>query len=214
MNSGPHWWYMRVKIKICGMTRGRDVSAAVQAGADALGFVFAPRSKRVLDSDRAAELVAAVPAFVSRVGLFMDQDFESVAAILDQVPLNLLQFHGAEDAAFCRQFGLPYIKAVSMVAGDAVTRAAEEFGDAAALLLDSHSSGGVGGTGKVFDWSLVPECALPLVLAGGLTPGNVRRAVEQVRPWAVDVSSGVESAPGIKSEALMQEFIKEAKCDY
>jgi phosphoribosylanthranilate isomerase len=186
----------------------------VQAGADALGFVFAPRSKRLLSADRAAELVAGVPAFVSRVGLFMDQDAASVAAILDSVPLNLLQFHGSEDAAFCRQFGLPYIKAVSMDAGDAVTRAAKDFGDASALLLDSHSRGGVGGTGKVFDWALVPACALPLVLAGGLAPGNVRRAIEQVRPWGVDVSSGVESAPGIKSEALMQEFIKEAKCEY
>jgi phosphoribosylanthranilate isomerase len=196
------------------MTRRRDVHAAVQAGADALGFVFAPRSKRLLTAESAASLVAGVPAFVSRVGLFMDQDSGSVAAILDRVPLNLLQFHGTEDAAFCRQFGLPYIKAVSMAAGDTVTRAAEEFGDAAALLLDSHPVGAVGGTGRVFDWSLVPECALPLVLAGGLTPGNVRRAVEQVRPWAVDVSSGVESTPGIKSEALMQEFIREAMCEY
>ncbi len=214
MNSVPPGWHMRVKIKICGMTRRRDVHAAVQAGADALGFVFAPRSKRLLSADRAAELVAGVPAFVCRVGLFMDQDAGAVAAILNRVPLNLLQFHGAEEAAFCRQFGLPYIKAVSMDAVDAVTRAAKDFEDASALLLDSHARGGVGGTGRVFDWALVPQCALPLVLAGGLAPGNVRRAIEQVRPWAVDVSSGVESAPGIKSEALMQEFIKEAKCEY
>lgn len=203
-----------VKVKICGMTRRRDVRAAVLAGADALGFVFAPRSKRVLTATRAAELVTGVPAFVSRVGLFMDQDSGAVAAILDQVPLNLLQFHGAEDAEFCRQFGLPYIKAVSMNSAGVVERAAEEYGDAAGLLLDSHPAGGVGGTGRAFDWSLVPECALPLVLAGGLAPGNVRQAVEQVRPWAVDVSSGVESAPGIKSEALMHEFIKEAKREY
>lgn len=203
-----------VRVKICGMTRRRDVRAAVLAGADALGFVFAPRSKRVLTATRAAELVAGVPAFVSRVGLFMDQDSGAVAAILNQVPLSLLQFHGAEDAEFCRQFGLPYIKAVSMNSAGVVERAAEGYGDAAGLLLDSHPAGGVGGTGQVFDWSLVPECALPLVLAGGLAPGNVRQAVEQVRPWAVDVSSGVESAPGIKSEALMHEFIKEAKREY
>lgn len=205
---------MTVKVKICGITRRRDVRAAVLAGADALGFVFAPRSKRVLNSERAAELVSGVPAFVSRVGLFMDQDFEEVAIILDHVPLTLLQFHGSEDAEFCRQFGLPYIKAVSMDSGAAVERADKEYPDAAALLLDSHPAGGAGGTGMVFDWSLVPECALPLVLAGGLAPGNVRQAIAQVRPWAVDVSSGVESAPGIKSEELMQKFIQEAKCEY
>jgi len=203
-----------VRVKICGFTRPSDVRAAVVAGADALGFVFAPRSKRVLTIPRAAELVTGVPAFVSRVGLFMDQDYAAVARILDQVPLNLLQFHGAEDAAFCRRFGLPYIKAVSMGSDRAVERAGQEYSDASALLLDSHPAGGVGGTGVVFDWSLIPQSSLPLVLAGGLEPGNVRQAIERLKPWAVDVSSGVETAPGIKSEALMREFIKEAKRDY
>lgn len=203
-----------VRVKICGFTRPSDVRAAVVAGADALGFVFAPRSKRVLTIPRAAELVTGVPAFVSRVGLFMDQDYEAVARILDQVPLNLLQFHGAEDAAFCRRFGLPYIKAVSMDSDRAVERAGQEYTDASALLLDSHPAGGVGGTGMVFDWSLISQSSLPLVLAGGLEPGNVRQAIERLKPWAVDVSSGVETAPGIKSVALMREFIKEAKRDY
>jgi len=207
-----------VKVKICGIMRHSDVRVAVQAGADALGFVFAPGSKRVLDPLHASELVARVPAFVSRVGLFMDQGFGEVAAILDQVPLNFLQFHGAEEAAFCRRFGLPYIKAVSMAPGNGgeggVQRAVEAYGDAAALLLDSHVTGGAGGTGRVFDWSQVPECALPLVLAGGLNPANVRQAVEQVRPWAVDVSSGVEDATGIKSQELMRKFIQEAKREY
>ena len=203
-----------VRVKICGFTRPSDVRAAVVAGADALGFVFAPRSKRVLTIPRAAELVTAVPAFVSRVGLFMDQDFEAVARILDQVPLNLLQFHGAEDAAFCRRFGLPYIKAVSMDSDRAVERAGQEYTDASALLLDSHPAGGVGGTGVVFDWSLISQSSLPLVLAGGLEPGNVRQAIERLKPWAVDVSSGVETAPGIKSEALMRKFIEEAKREY
>lgn len=203
-----------VRVKICGFTRASDVRAAVVAGADALGFVFAPRSKRVLTIPRAAELVTGVPAFVSRVGLFMDQDYQAVARILDQVPLNLLQFHGAEDAAFCRRFGLPYIKAVSMDSDRAVERAGQEYPDASALLLDSHPAGGVGGTGMVFDWSLISQSSLPLVLAGGLEPGNVRQAIERLKPWAVDVSSGVETAPGIKSEALMREFIKEAKRDY
>ena len=203
-----------VRVKICGFTRPSDVRAAVVAGADALGFVFAPRSKRVLTIPRAAELVTGVPAFVSRVGLFMDQDYEAVSRILDRVPLNLLQFHGAEDAAFCRRFGLPYIKAVSMDSDRAVERAGQEYTDASALLLDSHPAGGVGGTGVVFDWSLITQSSLPLVLAGGLEPGNVRQAIERLKPWAVDVSSGVETAPGIKSEALMREFIKEAKRDY
>jgi len=203
-----------VRVKICGMTRSVDVQAAVQAGADALGFVFAKRSKRALDTALAAELVAQVPAFVCRVGLFMDQDQAGVAHVLDQVPLSLLQFHGSEDAEFCRQFGLPYIKAVSMDSDLAVLRAVDEYSDAAALLLDSHAPGGVGGTGAVFDWALVPAASMPLVLAGGLTPENVRRAVEQVKPWAVDVSSGVEDAPGIKNEELMREFIKEAKREY
>lgn len=204
---------MPVKIKICGLTRSVDVAAAVQAGADALGFVFAPGSKRTLETRRAAELVAKVPAFVTRTGLFMDQEAESVERVIARVPLNLLQFHGNESADFCRRFGLPYIKAVSMPADRAVEQAEREYTDAAALLLDSHAPGGVGGTGRVFDWSAVPESRLPLVLAGGLGPGNVRQAIEQVRPWAVDVSSGVETAPGIKSEELIREFIEEVKRD-
>ena len=203
-----------VKVKICGLTRSADVRAAVQAGADAVGFVFASRSKRVLDTARAAELVQQVPAFVSRVGLFMDQDFESVTSVIDQVPLNLLQFHGGEDAQYCRQFGLPYIKAVSMDSSQAVAQAADEYFDAAALLLDSHAPGGVGGTGAVFDWTMVPAASMPLIVAGGLTPENVRSAVVKIKPWAVDVSSGVEDAPGIKNEEAMRKFIQEAKREY
>jgi phosphoribosylanthranilate isomerase len=205
---------MRAKVKICGITRGSDVRAAVLAGADALGFVFAPRSKRVLDAGLAAGLVRKVPAFVSRVGLFMDQEAGEVAGVLDRVPLNLLQFHGSEDADYCRQFGMPYMKAVSMESDRSVPQALIDYPDAAALLLDSHSPGGTGGTGAVFDWALIPESALPIVLAGGLNPGNVREAVKRVRPWAVDVSSGVEDAPGIKNAEMMREFIREAKCEY
>jgi len=203
-----------VRVKICGITRSVDIQAAVRAGVDALGFVFAQRSKRVLEPSLAAELVAQVPAFISRVGLFMDQDSDAVASVLDRVPLNLLQFHGTEDAAYCRQFRLPYIKAVSMVSDQAVQQALDEYPDAAALLLDSHAPGGVGGTGVVFDWSMIPAASMPLVLAGGLRPGNVRQAVAQVKPWAVDVSSGVEDSPGIKNEELMREFIQEAKREY
>jgi phosphoribosylanthranilate isomerase len=200
-------------VKICGLTRLADVEAAVDAGADALGFVFAIGSKRVLDAEQAAELVPVVPAFVDRVGLFMDQDFEAVARVLDRVPLSLLQFHGAESGDYCRQFGLPYIKAVGMGAAVDWQAVQEEFEDAAGLLLDSHAPGGVGGTGTGFDWSEIPPLARPLILAGGLNPGNVRRAVAAVRPWAVDVSSGVEDAPGCKNAEKMREFVKEAKCE-
>lgn len=203
-----------VRVKICGLTRNRDVLAAVKGGADALGFVFASRSKRVLDAGRASELVSNVPAFVCRVGLFMDQDSKTVESVLRQVPLSLLQFHGSESAEFCRRFGLPYMKAVSMETDQAVRQAEDEYDDAAALLLDSHPTGGVGGTGKVFDWAMIPSTRMPLVLAGGLGPANVGQAVRQVRPWGVDVSSGVEDAPGIKNEKLMCEFINEAKREY
>lgn len=201
----------RVRVKICGIRRPQDLQAAVAAGADALGFVFAPRSKRKLPLEKAVALVGEVPAFVSRVGLFMDQSSAEVARVLERLALNLLQFHGSEDAGFCRQFGLPYIKAVAMESAGAAEQAGRDFPDAAALLLDSHRAGQVGGTGQTFDWGTIPRLPLPLVLAGGLTPVNVRRAVQQVRPWAVDVSSGVEDAPGVKNAEKMRMFIREAK---
>lgn len=198
------------RVKICGLTRPQDVDAAVAAGADALGFVFTPRSKRYLEAGHARELVQRVPAFVARVGLFMDQDIEEIGRVLDTVPLNLLQFHGRESRALCTAFALPYVKALAM-ASEGGAMAATDYPDAAALLLDSHEPGAPGGTGKTFDWANIPSLPRPLVLAGGLTPANVARAVREVRPWAVDVSSGVESAPGVKSADKMNEFIKEAK---
>jgi phosphoribosylanthranilate isomerase len=203
-----------MRVKICGITRQEDLQAAVAAGADALGFVFAPRSRRVLDPETAAVLARRVPPFISRVGLFMDQDFEQVSRILDRVPLSLLQFHGREDAAFCRRFGLPYIKALAMGSAPSLAQAARSFADAAGLLLDSHRPGETGGTGQTFDWAGIPDIELPLILAGGLTPDNVRQAVRQVQPWAVDVSSGVEDAPGIKNAEKMKIFISEAKSEY
>ena len=200
----------RTRVKICGITRPQDVDAAVSAGADALGFVFTHRSKRHVTIGAARELVARVPAFVSRVGLFMDQEAHDVAAVLSEVPLSLLQFHGRESGAFCSRFGLPYIKALD-VAGATAPGLAQEYAGAAALLLDSHEAGAPGGTGKSFDWTSIPELPKPLVLAGGLNPENVRRAVASVAPWAVDVSSGVEDSPGMKNEGKMIEFINEAK---
>jgi len=202
------------RVKICGLTRETDIDAAVMAGADALGFVFAPGSKRLLEPSRAADLVKRVPAFVSRVGLFLNQDAHDVEQVLSQVPLSLLQFHGTEQAGFCRQFGLPYIKAVSVQSEHSVERAETEFPDAAGLLLDSHPAGGLGGTGQVFDWTRIGCSGLPLILAGGLTAANVSDAVRRVKPWAVDVSSGVEHSPGIKNADAMKQFIKEAKREY
>mgnify|MGYP005839312963 CR=1 FL=1 len=204
----------RVRVKICGITRPADLRAAVEAGADAVGFVFAPRSKRFLDGAAARQLALGVPAFVSRVGLFVDPEYEQVRAVLDRVPLSLLQFHGREEAEFCRRFGLPYIKAVSMESPRSLADAEAAHPQAAALLLDSHAPGGVGGTGLRFDWDLIRGASLPLILAGGLTVANVRAAVRQVRPWAVDVSSGVEDAPGIKNAAKLRAFINEANGDY
>jgi phosphoribosylanthranilate isomerase len=198
------------RVKICGLTRSEDVIDAVAAGADALGFVFTPLSKRLVDDDKARELVDLVPAFVSRVGLFMDQHASEVRRVLENVPLNILQFHGSEDGAYCRQFGIPYIKALPMGEGGGID-GLEQFPDAAALLLDSHEPGEAGGTGRAFEWSAIPQLPRPLILAGGLRPGNVRRAIRRVRPWAVDVSSGVERKPGIKSATKMIEFINEAK---
>lgn len=201
----------RTRIKICGLTRLEDVIAARDAGVDALGFVFAPRSPRRLESDLANSLACAVPAFISRVGLFQDQDAEHVARILDSVPLNLLQFHGSEPPDYCSQFGLPYIKAVSMRQPGALKDAEEAFADAAGLLLDSHEPGGVGGTGEAFDWSRIEASAVPVIIAGGLKPDNVGHVVRSFRPWGVDVSSGVESGPGVKDAALIRSFVQEVE---
>jgi phosphoribosylanthranilate isomerase len=202
-----------VRVKICGLRRAEDVAAAVDAGADALGFVFVPQSRRYVEPPAAARLCRQVPAFVSRVGLFLDQEAEYVRQVLRQAALSLLQFHGGEDAAYCRQFGLPYIKAVQGAAANAVAAAETAFADAAGILVDSHEPGGPGGTGRVLDWSQISPGRLPLILAGGLNPVNVRSAVNQVRPWAVDVSSGVETSPGIKDAEAIRRFIEEAKSE-
>jgi len=201
-----------VRVKICGLTREHDVAVAVRLGADALGFHFA-RSPRHLTRKQAARLTEAVPDGIMRVGVFLDQSAGEVEAVLARVRLDLLQFHGREGNAFCAGFGLPFIKAISMRGGDPAAQVAA-VPDAAGLLFDSHAPGGRGGTGEAFDWAAgLPATDKPIWLAGGLNPDNVRAAVRAVRPWAVDVSSGVESAPGIKSEALIQAFIQEAKRD-
>lgn len=202
---------MTVRVKICGITRPEDVAACVAAGADALGFVFTPRSRRHVSVEQAAALVRAVPPFVCRVGLFMDPDPEDVRRTLARVPLNLLQFHGREAAEDCERFERPYIKAVGMSGSGDWRAVLDAHRNAAGFLFDSHAPGAPGGTGEVFDWDSIPEIDAPVVLAGGLTCENVAEAVRRVRPWAVDVSSGVEDAPGIKDAAKVRQFISEAK---
>jgi phosphoribosylanthranilate isomerase len=200
----------RTRIKICGITREEDLAAAVAAGADALGFVFYPPSPRHVTPLRAAQLLAQVPAFVTRVGLFVNEPAEAVTAVLAQAPLDLLQFHGDEDAAYCAAFGKPWIKAARMKAGFDLLEYASAFAGApgvCGLLLDAHVEA-YGGGGKTFDWSLIPRSLpLPVILSGGLHPGNVVEAVRAVRPWAVDVSSGVEAERGIKDVRKINEFI-------
>ncbi len=200
----------RTRIKICGITREKDLDAAVEAGADALGFVLYPPSPRYVSPQRAAELLARVPAFVKSVGLFVNEPTVHVSAVLEQLPLDLLQFHGDEDVAYCAAFRRPWIKAARVKPGTDLLEYAGRFAGApgvAGLLLDAHVEG-FGGGGQTFDWSLIPpSLPLPIILSGGLHPGNVTEAVRRVRPWAVDVSSGVERAKGIKDVQKISEFI-------
>lgn len=203
---------MAVRVKICGITRLEDLAAACEAGADALGFVFHAKSPRHLTIDQAAALLGAMPPFVQSVGLFVDAEPAFVEAVLKAAPLDLLQFHGSEPPSYCRSFGRPYLKAVRMREGTDLVKYCADFDDARALLLDAYVPGVPGGTGERFDWGLIPAgLPKPLVLSGGLNPDNVAQAVQSVRPWAVDVSSGVEAAPGIKDAARVAAFVRRAK---
>ena len=197
----------RVKVKICGLTRAEDVQAAIEAGADAVGFVFAA-SPRQISIETAIRLAGYVPGGVLRVGLFMDQDRSEIEQVVGSVPLELLQFHGSETAVECSVFKLPWLKAVAMENAESIARAERDFPGAAGLLLDSHSKGKRGGSGKSFDWSLSRPAAKPVWLAGGLNTANVVRAIRAVRPFAVDVSSGVETQPGIKDATMMNAFVE------
>jgi phosphoribosylanthranilate isomerase len=200
------------RIKICGITREQDLQAAVAAGVDALGFVFYGKSPRNVAPQQAAELLRVLPPFVTSVGLFVDPPAEMVRAVLAQVPLDVLQFHGDETPEFCRQFGRPYLKAIRVRPGVDLVECAARYADAQGLLLDAYVEGVQGGTGESFDWALIPrDLSLPVILSGGLHPGNVAEAVRAVRPYAVDVSSGVEASKGIKDAAKVAAFIKEVK---
>ena len=206
---------MRTRIKICGITRATDAQAAVQAGADAIGLVFYPPSPRFLQLDQARALRDAVPPFVSTVALFVNAPAAQVCEVLERVRPSMLQFHGEETPAFCAQFDAPWIKACRVRSGVSsgvnLLEYLRPFSGAAGWLLDSHVEE-YGGVGERFDWSLVPAgLGRPLVLSGGLTIANVGEAVRRVRPWAVDVSSGVESAKGIKDAAMIAAFIAEVR---
>ena len=200
------------RIKICGITRVEDMLAAAHSGADALGLVFYDRSPRYVSSKQAAQLAAAIPPFVTLVGLFVNPSAEAVQEILQKVPLDVLQFHGEEEPKFCAQFNRPYLKAVRVKYGVDLVQCATRYKDAQGLLLDAFIEGTHGGTGVSFDWTLIPHnLPLPVVLSGGLHINNVADAIKQVRPWAVDVSSGVEAAKGIKDVAKIATFINEVK---
>jgi len=203
----------RTRVKICGITRADDALAAAEMGADAIGLVFYSASPRHVEIERAAEICRRLPAFVTTVALFLDAELSQVEQVLENVPIDLLQFHGSEDPAYCERFGLPYIKALGMgsLSGDGLVSRSKAYENARGLLLDSHAHGAAGGTGEPFDWDRIPDLDKPVILAGGLTVENVAAAIRGVHPWAVDVSSGVEEDKGIKSVDLMSAFMYEVE---
>jgi phosphoribosylanthranilate isomerase len=199
---------MRTRVKICGITRLEDALSAVEQGADAIGLVFYAPSPRCVTIAQAAAISAALPPFVSVVALFVNPTQQEVNAILTNMNVDLLQFHGDESEAECAQYGLPYLKAIRVKSDTNLIQYAQTFMSAKALLLDAHSDAAVGGTGQVFDWNLIPkQMAKPIILAGGLTPENVKEAIQQVQPYAVDVSGGVEQAKGIKDATKIAAFM-------
>lgn len=199
-------------VKICGITRQFDAETAARSGAHAVGFIFYAKSPRNVEATVACEIARALPPFVTAVGLFVNPAKSDVEAVLKQVPLGLLQFHGEETPAFCAQFKLPYIKAARVKAGVDLIQYADDYRAARGLVLDAFVDGTHGGTGTAFDWNLIPsDLPLPIVLSGGLTPQNIGAAIRRVAPWAVDVSSGVEVSPGIKDPEKIAAFMKEVR---
>lgn len=197
-----------IRIKCCGMTRIDDALLAAELGVDAIGVVLTAHSKRQVSLMQAKAIVAAMPPFVTTVALCMDDEAGFVQEIIDTVRPAMLQFHGNESDEWCAQFGQPYLKAIAMGDGVSALYQLRDHPHAAGLLLDGHELGGSGGSGNSFDWSLMPRnIKQPLILAGGLTPANVAKAIRTARPWAVDVSSGIESAPGIKDPIKLRDFI-------
>ncbi|MFW1676310.1 phosphoribosylanthranilate isomerase [Pontibacter sp. JAM-7] len=201
---------MRTRIKICGITRLEDAYAAIDAGADALGFVFYPPSPRYIEPCKAAAIISQLPAFVTTTGLFVDEQASLIDQIIMETRIGLIQFHGKETADFCGGFSKPYIKAMRMKPGLDIAAAANQFSAAQNLLLDAYQPGVPGGTGEVFDWQRIPaDLAAKVILAGGLDCDNVADAILTVQPYAVDVSGGVEQGKGIKDAAKITAFVKE-----
>ena len=201
--------YQRTRVKICGITRVEDAISAVNAGADAIGLVFYAPSPRALTITQAQQIVAAMPPFVSVVGLFVNALQTEIESVLSEVRLDILQYHGDESPSDCQQINLPYYKAIRVKSDTNLLQYEAEFKSAKALLLDTFSEAAVGGTGQVFDWSLIPKnLTKPVILAGGLTAENVAAAIQQVRPYAVDVSGGVEANKGIKDAMKIAAFMQ------
>ena len=202
---------MRVRIKFCGITRAEDADAAVMAGADALGFVLTRGSRRHVEPAAAAKIARALPPFVSTIALFMDDDPDWIDEAIDDLNPDLLQFHGNESPEDCERHACPYLKAVPMGSIKDVTAYVAAYGSATGLLLDANAIGEAGGSGHAFDWSRVPALSKPMILAGGLDAANVGRAIRLTRPYGVDVSSGIETAPGIKDARKMRDFVAAVK---
>ena len=199
----------KIRTKICGITRPEDAAAAARLGADAVGLVFYPQSKRAVTPAQAAQIVAALPPFVSAVALFVNESADNIRAVLRQVPIDTIQFHGDEDDAFCRQFARPYLKAVRVCHAEDIRAASSRFPNARAILFDAYHPQAYGGTGQSFDWTLLARyTGKPWVLAGGLNPENAAEAVRISGAAAVDVSGGVESAAGIKDAAKIAAFLR------
>lgn len=200
---------MRTRVKICGITRSQDALLAASAGCDAIGLVFYDKSPRNVSAEQAAAVAASLPAFVASVGLFVDASADNIRGVLSKVRLDLLQFHGDETPEQCRQFSVPYIKAIRVRPGANLLQYAAAYGDARALLFDTYTEGVAGGTGHVFDWNLIPQgLPQPVILAGGLNADNVGAAIRRVGPYAVDVSGGVEAAKGIKDADKLNAFMR------
>lgn len=198
---------LRTRIKFCGLRRAVDIASAVDCGVDAIGFVLVPASPRFIRAEDAATLRTRLPPFVSAVALFKDQDAASVQDAIDILRPDLIQFHGSEPAGFCASFGLPYLKSVAMRGKVSLKAEARRHAGAAGLLLDGHAPGEMGGQGETFDWAALPAVNKPLILAGGLTPRNVAKGIALMQPYGVDVSSGIESRPGMKNATAMRDFV-------
>lgn len=201
---------MRTRVKICGITRLEDALASVEAGADALGFVFYPPSPRAIAIDQAAEIIGSLPAFVTSTALFVDADAGYIESVIRETNIDLLQFHGNESDDFCRKFDRPFMKAVRMKPELDLRSLFAAYPNARSFLLDAYRPDLPGGTGEQFDWSRIPEeIRSDILLAGGLDSTNVAKAISEVRPYAVDVSGGVEAAKGIKDAAKIKQFMGE-----